>query len=86
MSTNDLDVTFIGGPLHGQHQRLPAGTVHHQHDGVKYEISPADADDEGHVEKGKTNVHFVAVTPNDAPDGVDLLRDAIASVGRHDAK
>lgn len=80
MTTQLLNVTFIGGPLHGQNKRLAEATQTYHEGSVEYAVSRANLDAHGKLHNGSERVYFVAQGPH-APDSVDALRAAIASVG-----
>ena len=59
-STDDLAVTFIGGPLHRSQVRLPLGTRRYWQAGALYEISEADLDCDGSIKATSRQVYFRA--------------------------
>ena len=42
MSVSELGVTFIGGPLHRKHVRIPTGSINSCHGGRLHEIRDGD--------------------------------------------
>ncbi len=75
MSTDDFAVTFVGGPLHGQHKRLALGTVNVRHDGVAYSPSASTLPN-----RGAFDITYFVAEKTGQPDGVDIMREARMSV------
>lgn len=81
MSTVDFEAVFIGGPMHGRHKRVPLGTVTQTTEGVRYVIRPPKLLHNGKFEAPLGLAYFFAEIGH-LPDGVDVLRGAIALAKR----
>ncbi len=74
MSTDDFPVTFVGGPLHGQHKRLARGTVDVKHEGVAYMPSVSST-----AYRDALDVIYFVAENKGVPDRVDVMRTALMS-------